>query len=195
VPGIVIGIIGGILLFFAAYNYYPHKNVNINLDGKCYEFLNEAYQKYQNLVSMRERELLRLQIAALDGSKTFVPIIFSGSSDNVDNIIEKFDINVTEIQSIGDQNTQVDKEIVKGFISNIILEQILDKISNNITDDTKNSMPKIGILPNSGISASESAKISENIDQFMILGLKKIISEKSGVKETECRSTIIYNDR
>ncbi|HKO64218.1 MAG TPA: hypothetical protein VJU13_03385, partial [Candidatus Nitrosocosmicus sp.] len=104
-PGIVIGIIGGILLFFAAYNYYPHKNVNINLDGKCYEFLNEAYQKYQNLVSMRERELLRLQIAVLNGSNTFVPITFSGSREDVDNIIEKFDINVTEIQSIGDQNT------------------------------------------------------------------------------------------
>ena len=194
-PGIVIGIIGGILLFFAAYNYYPHKNVNINLDGKCYEFLNEAYQKYQNLVSMRERELLILQIAALDESNTFVPITFSGSSEDLDNMIEKFDINVTEIQSIGDQNTQVDKEIVKGYISSSILEQILDKSSNNITDDTKNSMPKIGILPNSGISASESAKISENIDQFMIMGLKKIIAEKSGVKETECRSTIIYNER
>ena len=194
-PGIVIGIIGGILLFFAAYNYYPHKNVNINLDGKCYEFLNEAYQKYQNLVSMRERELLRLQIDALNGSNTFVPITFSGSREDVDNIIEKFDINVTEIQSIGDQNTQVDKEIVKGYISSSILEQILDKSSNNITDDTKNSMPKIGILPNSGISASESAEISKNIDQFMIIGLKKIISEKSGVKETECRSTIIYKDR
>jgi len=195
VPGIVIGIIGGILLFFAAYNYYPHKNVNINLDGKCYEFLNEAYQKYQNLVSMRERELLRLQIDALNGSNTFVPITFSGSREDVDNIIEKFNINVTEIQSIGDQNTQVDKEIVKGYISSSILEQILDKSSNNITDDTKNSMPKIGILPNSGISASESAEISKNIDQFMIIGLKKIISEKSGVKETECRSTIIYKDR
>jgi len=195
VPGIVIGIIGGILLFFAAYNYYPHKNVNINLDGKCYEFLNEAYQKYQNLVSLRERELLRLQIAALNGSNTFVPITFSGSREDVDNIIEKFDINVTEIQSIGDQNTQVDKEIVKGYISGTILEQILDKISNNTTGDNLYSMPKIGILPNSGISASESAKISENIDQFMIIGLKKIIAEKSGVKETECRSTIIYNER
>ena len=194
-PGILIGIIGGILLFFAAYNYYPHKNVNINLDGKCYEFLNGAYQKYQNLVSMRERELLILQIAALDESNTFVPITFSGSSEDLDNMIEKFDINVTEIQSIGDQNTQVDKEIVKGYISSSILEQILDKSSNNITDDTKNSMPKIGILPNSGISASESAEISKNIDQFMIIGLKKIISEKSGVKETECRSTIIYKDR
>ena len=194
-PGIVIGIIGGILLFFAAYNYYPHKNVNINLDGKCYEFLNGAYQKYQNLVSMRERELLILQIAALDESNTFVPITFSGSSEDLDNMIEKFDINVTEIQSIGDQNTQVDKEIVKGYISGTILEQILDKISNNTTGDNMYSMPKIGILPNSGISASESAKISENIDQFIIMGLKKIIAEKSGVKETECRSTIIYNER
>ena len=169
--------------------------MNINLGGKCYEFLNEAYQKYQNLVSIRERELLRLQIAALEGSNTFIPITFSGSSDDVDNIIEKFDVNVTEIQSIGDQNTQVDKEIVKGFITSEILGHILDKISNNITDDTKNSMPKIGILPNSGISAAESAKISQNIDQFMITGLKKIISEKSGVKQTECRSAIIYNDR
>ncbi len=194
VPGIVIGIIGGILLFFAAYNYYPQKNVNINLNGKCYEFLDEAYQKYQDLVSNRERELLKLQIASLEGSNSFVPIIFSGSSDDVDYIIDKFDIKVTEIQTLGDQNTQVDKMIIKGVINNTILEQILDNISDNITDTTANSMPKIGILPNSGISVSESAKISDNMDQFMISGLKEIISEKNGVKETECRSTIIYND-
>ena len=194
VPGIVIGIIGGILLFFAAYNYYPQKNVNINLNGKCYEFLDEAYQKYQDLVSNRERELLKLQIASLEGSNSFVPITFSGSSDDVDYILDKFDIKVTEIQTLGDQNTQVDKMIIKGVINNTILEQILDNISDNYTDTTANSMPKIGILPNSGISVSESAKISDNMDQFMISGLKEIISEKNGVKETECRSTIIYND-
>ena len=194
VPGIVIGIIGGILLFFAAYNYYPQKNVNINLNGKCYEFLDEAYQKYQDLVSIRERELLKLQIESLEGSNSFVPITFSGSSDDVDYIIDKFDINVTEIQTLGDQNTQVDKMIIKGVINNTILEQILDNISDNITDTTANSMPKIGILPNSGISPSESAKISDKVDQFMISGLKEIISEKNGVKETECRSTIMYND-
>ncbi len=101
---------------------------------------------------------------------------------------------MTEIQTLGDQNTQVDKMIVKGVVSNMILEQILDNISENITYATMNSMPKIGILPNSGISASESAKISDNIDQFMISGLKKIIVEKNGVKEAECRSTIVYND-
>ena len=168
--------------------------MNINLDGKCYEFLNEAYQKYQDLVSIREGELLKLQIESLEGSNSFVPITFSGSSDDVDYIIDKFDINVTEIQTLGDQNTQVDKMIIKGVINNTILEQILDNISDNITDTTANSMPKIGILPNSGISSPESAKISDQVDQFMISGLKEIISEKKGVKEAECRSTIMYND-
>jgi hypothetical protein len=194
VPGIVIGIIGGILLFFAAYNYYPQKNVNINLNGKCYEFLDEAYKKYQDLVSNRERELLKLQIDSLEGSNTFVPIIFSGSSNDVEHIIDKFDINVTEKQTLGDQNTKVDKIIVRGVVSNVILEQLLDNISENITDASMNLMPKFGILPNSGISASESAKISDNIDQFMISGLKQIIVEKDGVKDAECRSTIVYND-
>ncbi len=195
VPGIVIGIIGGILLFFAAYNYYPQKNVNINLNGKCYEFLDEAYQKYQDLVSLKERQLLKMQIDSLDESNAFVPITFSGTSDEVKKIIDEFDINVTEMQRLGDRNTQVDKMIVKGVVKNTILEQILDNISENIADITTNSMPKFGILPNSGISVSESARISDNIDQFMISGLKKIIVEKNGVKETECRSTIIYNDR
>jgi hypothetical protein len=194
VPGIVIGVIGGILLFFAAYNYYPQKNVNINLNGKCYEFLDEAYKKYQDLVSNRERELLKLQIDSLEGSNTFVPIIFSGSSNDVEHIIDKFDINVTEKQTLGDQNTKVDMIIVRGIVSNVILEQLLDNISENITDATMNLMPKFGILPNSGISASESAKISDNIDQFMISGLKQIIVEKDGVKDAECRSTIVYKE-
>ena len=135
-----------------------------------------------------------MQIDSLGESNTFVPITFSGSSDEVDNIIQKFDINVTEIQTIGDQNTQVDKKIVRGVASSTILEQILNNISDSGADNTTNPIHKIGILPNSGISASESAKIIDNIDQFMISGLKKIIGEKNGVKATECRSTIIYND-
>jgi hypothetical protein len=180
VPGIIIGIIGGILLFFAAYNYYPQKNVNINLNGKCYEFLDEAYQKYKDLVSTR--------------SSPFIPITFSGSSVDVDRIIDNFDINVTDIQTLGDQNTKVDKKIVKGIVSNAILGKILDNVSKNNTVTNMDFMPKFGILPNSGISASESARISNNIDQFMISGIKKIILERNDVKEAECRSSIIYND-
>ncbi|MDN5845900.1 MAG: hypothetical protein L0H53_06460 [Candidatus Nitrosocosmicus sp.] len=194
VPGIVIGIIGGILLFFAAYNYYPQKNVNINLNGKCYEFLDEAYQKYQDLVAIREKELFKMQIESLDGSNRLVPITFSGSGAEVENTIAELDINVTEMQTLGDQNTQVDRMIVKGVVSKALLQQILNNISENTTGALMDSMPKIGILPNAGISASESAKISDNIDQFMTSGLKKIVLEENGVMGTECRSTIIYND-
>jgi hypothetical protein len=194
VPGIVIGIIGGILLFFAAYNYYPQKNVNINLNGICYEFLDEAYQKYQDLVSTREIELLKMQIELLEDSNSMVPITFSGTSAEVEDIIAQYDINLTEMQTLGDQNTKVDKMIVKGVVSHARLQQILNSIYENTTGAPLDSMSKIGILPNSGISASESAKISDNIDQFMASGLKKIVLEKTGVKGTECRSTIIYND-
>ncbi len=193
VPGIIIGIIGGILLFFATYNYYPQKNVNINLNGKCYEFLDEAYQKYQDLVSLRERNLLKMQIEYLVGSDTLVPITFSGTSSEVKNKIEKFDVNVTELQRLGDQNTQVDKVIVKGVINKAVLKQILNSISENTTGMAIDSLPKFGILPNTGISASESAKISDSIDKLMTTGVKKIMLEETGVKETECRSTIIYN--
>ncbi|TVP41095.1 hypothetical protein [Candidatus Nitrosocosmicus arcticus] len=194
VPGIIVGIVGGILLFFLAYNYYPQKNVNINLNGRCYEFLDGAYQRYQDLVSFRESELLKMQIEAIGESYILVPVTFSGSSVDVDRIIDDFDINVTDIQTLGDENTRVDKMIVKGVVSTEILEQILNNISENNTNTTLDSMPKIGILPNSGISASESAKISNNIDQFMTKGIKEIMLNKNGVKETECRSTIIYND-
>ena len=194
IPGIIIGIIGGILLFFAAYNYYPQKNVNINLNGKCYEFLDVAYQKYQDLVTLRERELLKMQIAAIGESITFVPITFSGSSVEIESIIDNYDINVTDIQTLGDLNTQVDKMIVKGVVSNAMLEQILNNISENNIGATMNFMLKFGILPNSGISKSESTAISNNTHQFMTGGIKKIIQENDGVKETECRSTIIYND-
>ena len=168
--------------------------MNFNLNGNCYEFLDGAYQKYQDLVSIRERELLKMQIAAIGESHILVPITFSGSSVNVDRIIDDFDINVTDIQTLGDENIRVDKMIVKGVVSNEILEQILKNISENNTDSSLDSMPKIGILPNSGISASESANISNNIDQFMTKGIKEIMLDKNGVKETECRSTMIYND-
>ena len=168
--------------------------MNINFNGKCYEFLDVAYQKYQALVSLRERELLKMQIAAIGESIAFVPITFSGSSVEIESIIDNYDINVTDIQTLGDLNTQVDKMIVKGVVSNAMLEQILNNISENNIGATMNFMPKFGILPNSGISTSESTAISNNTHQFMTGGIKKIIQENDGVKETECRSTIIYND-
>ena len=105
--------------------------MNINLNGNCYEFLDVAYQKYQDLVSFRERELLKMQIEAIGRSTNFVPITFSGSNIDIERIIDNYNINVTDIQTLGDLNTKIDKKIVKGLVSNAILEQIL---SNSLLD-------------------------------------------------------------
>jgi hypothetical protein len=37
-------------------------------------------------------------------------------------------------------------------------------------------------------------KIRDDIDNFIVNGIKKIINASTGVKPTECRSAIVYQD-
>ncbi|VFJ12672.1 hypothetical protein [Candidatus Nitrosocosmicus franklandus] len=194
-PGIIIGVVGGILLFFAAYNFYPQKNVNINLNGDCYEFLDEAFAKYQLLEIEREKELLRLQLDAIGNIPALIPITFSGSSDVVDQIVDANQINVTNRQTLGDNNTQIDKVIIRGIANISVLERVYDKWQRNISGastDIENT--EIGILPNQYITSEESIKIRDSIDDFMLKGIKEIINSSQGVRPAECRSTIVYQD-
>jgi hypothetical protein len=194
IPGIIVGLIGGILLFFAAYNFYPHKNVNINLDGDCYEFLGNAYTMYKNLENIKERELLKMQIQAIENPDVPIPIAFSGPQSQVNTLIDTGKINVTNRQTLGDNQTSVDKVIVKGLGKLSFLQEYYDDWNINSTDDTEVQSLKIGILPNKFISAQESASIKSKMDKFMIQGIKDILATKDGVKSTECRSAIVYQD-
>ena len=58
IPIIVILIVGGTISFFLAYGFYPEKHVNVKVDEKCYEFLDNALIKDNRL--QVERELLVL---------------------------------------------------------------------------------------------------------------------------------------
>lgn len=194
-PGIIVGLAGGILLFFAAYNYYPQKNVNINLDGDCYEFLDEAFSKYKVLEIEREKELLKMQLESIGNRAALIPITFSGSSERVNQIVSLNGINVTDRQTLGDNNTHVDKVIVRGLVDIKILKQISNSWQKNFTGsqmDVENT--EIGILPNQFISPAESLNIRESIDNFMVSGIKRIIDSGEGVKSTECRSAIVYQN-
>ncbi|HEU5120728.1 MAG TPA: hypothetical protein VFT71_07045 [Candidatus Nitrosocosmicus sp.] len=194
-PGVIIGVAGGIFLFFAAYNFYPQKNVNINLNGDCYEFLDEAFSKYKLLEIEKEKELLRLQLDAIGNIPALIPITFSGSTKEVDEIVEFNRINVTERQTIGGNSTQVDKVIIRGIANLSVLEKISDNWYKNITGTTTEiEDTKIGILPNHYISSNESLKIRQSIDDFMFDGIKRIIGLSEGVKPTECRSAIVYQN-
>lgn len=188
-----MGLIGGVLLFLAAYNFYPHKNVNINLNGDCYEFLGNAYSMYKNLENIKEKELLKLQIQAIESPDVLIPIAFSGSQSQVNTLIDTSKITVTSKQILGDNQTSIDKVIVKGVAKLSFLKEYYDDWDINATNDRiSQNGPKIGILPNEFISAHESANIKSQMDKLMIQGIKEILATKDGIKATECRSAIVY---
>ena len=118
-----------------------------------------------------------------------IPITFSGTNKEVTDFIVANHINETERQTLGNNNPNIDKVIVRGIILNGNLEKIVNDFSNNDTISYG-----LGIQPNPYISSTESHQIGENIDKLMETRLKEIIEEKEGVKAAECRSKIVYND-
>ena len=61
-PAIIIFVIGGVISFLLAFNFYPEKHVNVNIDGKCYELLDKANMQYQNLAASNRLLVLKMQI-------------------------------------------------------------------------------------------------------------------------------------
>lgn len=189
VPGVVACLIGGTIMLLLAFSYYPEKHVNANFDGACYELVDTAYVKYKNVEVERWKALKMLQIQAIGSPDIPVPITFSGTNKEVTDFIVANHINETERQTLGNNNPNIDKVIVRGIILNGNLEKIVNDFSNNDTISYG-----LGIQPNPYISSTESHQIGENIDKLMETRLKEIIEEKEGVKAAECRSKIVYND-
>lgn len=189
VPGVVACLIGGTIMLLLAFSYYPEKHVNANFDGTCYELVDAAYNKYKNVEMERWKVLKMLQIQAIGSSDVPVPITFSGTNKEVTDLIVSNHINETERQTLGNNNPNIDKVIVRGTILNGNLERIVNDFSN--TDIISYGL---GIQPNPYITSAESHRISENIDKLMEMRIKEIIEEKDGIKPAECRSKIVYND-
>jgi hypothetical protein len=189
VPGVVACLIGGTIMLLLAFSYYPEKHVNANFDGTCYELVDTAYVKYKNVEVERWKALKMLQIQAIGSPDIPVPITFSGTNKEVTDFIVANHINETERQTLGNNNPNIDKVIVRGIILNGNLEKIVNDFSNNDTISYG-----LGIQPNPYISSTESHQIGEKIDKLMETRLKEIIEEKEGVKAAECRSKIVYND-
>ncbi|MDP8906617.1 MAG: hypothetical protein M3M88_03755 [Thermoproteota archaeon] len=195
VPGIITALIGGTIMLLLAFSFYPEKHVNINLNGRCYELLDEAYAKYKDLEVQRENEIKRLQVQAIGDPAIMVPISFSGTERQVNDFINQNDVDVSSRQLLGN-NSSIDKTIVKGTMSNGNLERIINSsnVENNGANHTQTIAFGLGIQPNPYITPSESQQITKNIYDIMLNRVKEIIAEKEGVKEAECRSKFVYND-
>ena len=59
------------------------KNVNINVDGSCYELLGSAFAQYKNLEAQKSIIALQLQLDAIESPSATIPISFSGTKDGI----------------------------------------------------------------------------------------------------------------
>jgi hypothetical protein len=200
IPIIVLLVVGGTVSFFLAYGFYPEKHVNVQINGECYEFLDDAHLKYKKLQAERELLVLKLQANAIESSNAIIPVIFSGTGAEIDDLISEYNIKMITSQRIEANNNHIDKYIVKATISKQDLERIINDLTVKDFDPLKKTIfGSIGLQSNSYITEEQGKRISLYSNDFMRNGIQKIMDDGSGtdidydgVKQAECRTRIQY---
>lgn len=195
IPGIIIGIIGGITMFFGAYSYYPEKHLNVNLNGQCYEFVDAAFSDYEKLIFEKEILIKTLQTKAIGDLTYEIPITFTGTKAQVSNFLKANSVKIIEYYEQDHPNTSLGKVLVKGTMKNSEIVGFLNEINKTIVDtNSKENLYSFGIQPNIHISKVESHQIGQKLNHFMKDGLTSISYKQDGVKNAECRTKIVYDD-
>jgi len=197
IPSIVVLIIAGTISFFLAYKFYPEEHVNINLNGKCYELVGNAYQKYKNLDAQKHLDTLRLTSYAIKPRAGSIPIVFTGTKEQIANFTNKYDngLRVVSTEGISPGYTTVDVQIVKAAVTKPTFQKITSELTINDFDLLKKTVGgSIGLQPTPNISSEQEHRIIQQVNQFMQDGIRKIVAdgeqlgEAEGVKSYECRS-------
>ena len=199
IPAIIVLLVGGTISFFMAFSFYPEKHVNVKINGECYELLDSAYMKYKKLQAEKELLIFRLQANAIGSPNTIIPVIFSGTGEEVDDFVNRYNIKIITSQKIGANNNYIDKYIVKATMTKQDFERIINDLTIKDLDPlTKSISESIGLQPNSYITEQEGEKISLYSKDFMRNGIQQIIdasnasSDYEGVKQAECSTKIQY---
>lgn len=195
IPLIIIFIIVGAVSFSLAFTYYPKKNVNVNVDGICYEILGPAYTDYKELEAERELRVLVHEYNAIEEPNSVIPIVYTGTRDQVQEFVSKYNVIVTDNQEIGGEmyytNDYIGKTIIKGEISKTNLLKVIVDLSSHKRVLNENVLYHLGIQNNTFLSSDEREKISSDSTSFMVEGIQKILeNRKDSIKQAECRSQI-----
>lgn len=196
IPGIAILIVGGIISFFLAYNFYPEKHVNINLNGTCYELAGPAYQKYKELVSQRDLEFLKLKIGAVKPPNAIFSIIFTGTKGEIANFTTKYSNGLTIVSNEGivpnGTNVDVDRRIVKATVTKSEFQRIVNDLTIDDFDPLKKTVGgSIGLQSTPNITPEQEKQIESSLNQLMHNGIYQIVvnskQEPGSIKSSECR--------
>src|ERR687891_1896298 len=178
IPTIAVLAAGGIISFLLAYNFYPEKHVNVNIGGKCYELLDSAYTKYQDLAANNEIEILKLQLDAIESEQATLPVTFSGRQSDILNFKNKYDIKIISDNAISG-DISVDKRIVKATVTKNELKKIVNDLSiKDVIPLSKTVAGSIGLQPTLYIT-SEEGKIISNLHSFCAkVSTKLLLAER-----------------
>ena len=184
---LVIGTVG----FLLAFTYYPEKHVNVDIDGTCYELLDESNEKHKILRAQNEINVRQMQLNMIEYSDASLPVTFSGFKENIDEFINQYNIrNIISSQKVSD-NPTFDKFIIKATLSKNELQEIVNDLTISDFYPTVSVKGSVGLGPNKYISSEEGKVISAESKDFMQNGIKNIVEsniEVGGVKLAECRN-------
>jgi hypothetical protein len=187
-PGILVLLVGGTIGFLLAFNYYPEKHVNVNVDGKCYELLDESNEKHKILRAQNEINMKKMQLNMIESDDASLPVTFSGFKENVDDFIKQYNLrNIISMQKVSD-NPTFDKFIIKATLSQNELQKIVNDLTLSDFYPTVSVRGSVGLGPNQYISSEERKVISAESKDFMENGIKNIVESNGGVKSAECRN-------
>jgi hypothetical protein len=187
-PGILVLLVGGTIGFLLAFSYYPEKHVNVNVDGKCYELLDESNEKHKILRAQNEINMKNMQLNMIKSDVVSLPITFSGFKENVDDFIKQYNLrNIISMQKVSD-NPTFDKFIIKATLSKKELQKIVNDLILSDFYPTLSVRGSVGLGPNQYISSEERKVISAESKEFMKIGIKNIVESNVGIKSAECRN-------
>ncbi|HJU59661.1 MAG TPA: hypothetical protein VJ583_07915 [Nitrososphaeraceae archaeon] len=187
-PGILALLVVGTVGFLLAFSYYPEKHVNVDIDGTCYELLDESNEKHKILRAQNEINIKKMQLNMIEYGDANLPIVFSGFKENVDDFIKQYNIrNIISSQKVSD-NPTFDKFIIKATLSKNELQKIVNDLTLNDFYPTLSVKGSVGLGPNKYISSEEGKIISAESKGFMENGIKGIVESNVGIKLAECRN-------
>lgn len=187
-PGIVALLVIGTIGFLLAFSYYPEKHVNVDIDGTCYELLDESNEKHKILRAQNEIKVKKLQVNVIEYGQAVLPVTFSGFKENVDDFIKQYNLrNIISMQKVSD-NPTFDKFIIKATLSKNELQKIVNDLTLSDFYPTLSVRGSVGLGPNQYISSEERKVISAESKEFMENGIKNIVESNVGIKSAECRN-------
>ena len=88
--------------------------MNVSIDGKCYELIDNANEKYQKLVASNRLQILKMQIKYIELKDAKVHLLMTECEDMMDDFLKKYHFKIVEEENITNTtNPSLNKKVIK----------------------------------------------------------------------------------